>query len=304
MHPISVVAERTGLSRDVLRVWERRYGAVQPTRSAGGQRLYSDEDIDRLRLLAAATRNGRNISLVVGLGSAELARLVAEDEAERPAPAPLDHAAAHAQTVEDALAHTVAMNATGLGRSLRLALATQGLPAFLDDIVPGLMHRIGDEWRAGRLTVAQEHLASAAVLVIIFEAMRAVPELTSAPRLLVATPAGEHHAVGAGLAGASAMLVGWAVSYLGVDVPAADIVAAAAATDARAVALSLVYAESRGHAERELRAVRADLPPGIPLLVGGAAAVELSESLSEAGLVVCRSTTEMRAVLAGMRGSP
>ncbi|PKL92294.1 MAG: transcriptional regulator, partial [Gemmatimonadetes bacterium HGW-Gemmatimonadetes-1] len=61
---MALVAERTGLSRDVLRAWERRYGAVSPARSDGGQRLYSDEDIERFRLLAAATQHGRTISLV------------------------------------------------------------------------------------------------------------------------------------------------------------------------------------------------------------------------------------------------
>ena len=64
LHPIGVVAERTGLSLDVLRVWERRYGVVQPTRDEGGRRLYSDADIERLRLLAEATSGGRAIRQV------------------------------------------------------------------------------------------------------------------------------------------------------------------------------------------------------------------------------------------------
>lgn len=304
MHPISVVAERTGLSRDVLRVWERRYGVVEPTRSAGGQRLYSDEDIDRFRLLAAATRGGRNISLVAGLDADELTRLVAEDEAERPAPAPSGAVGSHEQSIDDALARTRALDGKGLDRALRLGMARHGLPVFLDELVPDLMRRIGDEWAAGRLTVAHEHLASEAVLAIISEAMRAVPEVSSAPRLLVATPAGERHAVGAALAGASGVLAGWGVAYLGVDVPAADIVAAAATTEAQAVAMSLVYAENPGDAERELRAVRAQLPAGIPLIVGGAGAMAMAGSITEPGLVVCGSAAEMRTVLAGTPVAP
>src|SRR6188768_2569345 len=82
-HPIAVVAERTGLSQDLLRVWERRYQAVIPTRGPGGQRLYSDADIERLALLHAATRAGRSISRVANLSDATLAELVDEDLAAR-----------------------------------------------------------------------------------------------------------------------------------------------------------------------------------------------------------------------------
>src|SRR6202035_4511197 len=82
-HPIGVVAERTGLTPDVLRVWERRYRAVEPTRTEGGQRLYSDADIERLRLMYLATGAGRGISQVARLDTEELTRLVREDAEAR-----------------------------------------------------------------------------------------------------------------------------------------------------------------------------------------------------------------------------
>src|SRR3954470_11491452 len=80
-HTIAVVAARTGLSQDVLRVWERRYGAVAPARSAGNQRVYSDEDIARFRLLAAVTSKGRGIRTVANLPTQALEALVAQDHA-------------------------------------------------------------------------------------------------------------------------------------------------------------------------------------------------------------------------------
>lgn len=301
-HPIAVVAERTGLSRDVLRVWERRYSAVEPTRTPGGQRLYSDADVARFRLLAAATKHGRSISQVAGIPTPELERLMAEDEAARPAAEPVSkesaHAAAHAERVDVALECTRALDGTSLDRVLRRAIAQLGLSAFLEDIVPPLMHRIGDEWRTGRLNVAHEHLASATIVALILECIHAVPETPSAPRLLVTTPSGERHAVGAALAAAAAALDGWTVVYLGVDVPAADIVAAAAATGARAVAMSVVYTDDPGLVSRELHAVRAKLAARVPLLVGGVAAMLMSSELEQPGLVVCGSIAEMRAVLA------
>jgi DNA-binding transcriptional MerR regulator/methylmalonyl-CoA mutase cobalamin-binding subunit len=297
-HPIAVVAERTGLSRDVLRVWERRYAAVEPDRTPGGQRLYSDDQVNRFRLLAAATKHGRSIKTVAGLATADLEGLIADDEAQRPAlRAPTDESA-HMERAEAALVHTRALDGSSLDRELRRTIARHGIPAFLQGIVPTLMHRIGEEWQAGRLTIAHEHLASAAVLAIILEGMRSVPEAPGAPRLLVTTPSGERHAVGAALAAAAAALDGWAIIYLGVDVPAADIVAAASASRADVVALSIVHTDNPAAVVRELHAVRAAMPATIPVLAGGAAAVRMAETLSQPGLVVCNGIADMRRVLA------
>jgi methanogenic corrinoid protein MtbC1 len=266
-------------------------------RSPGGQRLYSNEHIDRFRLLAAATKHGRNISLVAGLATDALERLVAEDEAERPASLPESDEASHAERVRVALELTRTLDGSALDRELRRTIARHGIPVFLEDVVPTLMHRIGEEWQAGRLSIAHEHLASAAVLAIIMEAMRTVPESALAPRLLVATPAGERHAVGAALAAAAAALDGWSIIYLGVDVPAADIVAAASASSASAVALSIVHTDEPDAVIRELHAVRASLAAHVPVIIGGATAVRMADQFTEPGLMVCGSLAEMRRML-------
>jgi len=295
-HPIAVVAERTGLSRDVLRVWERRYAAVAPARSAGGQRLYSDEQVARFRLLAAATGHGRSISQVAGLTDDELARMVADDELARPARP--NHDGARAETLDHAMALTEALDGSGLSRTLRRAIARHGFPFFLEEIVPALMQRVGDEWHASRLTIAHEHLASAAVLAIILEGLHVIPETPGAPRLVVATPSGAQHALGAALAAVAAALDGWTVVHLGADVPAADVATAAATTEAHAVAMSVVYAEDAGGTERELRAMRAALPARVPLIIGGAAVGAMAALKADAGVIACATIAELRAVLA------
>src|SRR5918999_1092269 len=76
VHPIGVVTRRTGLSPDLLRAWEKRYDVVKPARSGGGRRLYSDADIERLRLLYRATLAGRGIGQVATLSTPALAALV------------------------------------------------------------------------------------------------------------------------------------------------------------------------------------------------------------------------------------
>ena len=195
-----------------------------------------------------------------------------------------------------ALAHTLALDASSLDRELRRAVGQYGLSVFLEAIVPLLMQRIGDEWEAGRLAIPHEHLASAIVLTILLESIRAVPETPGAPRLLVATPAGEPHVVGAALIAAAAALDGWSILFLGADVPAADLVLAAQGV--RAVALSLVHPRDTAHAVREVRAVRAALARDVSILVGGALATQLRDALNVPGVMVCGSIAEARAMFA------
>src|SRR5215217_7374614 len=106
-HPIGVVAERTGLTPDALRVWERRYRVVEPNRSPGGQRIYSDADIARLSLLYRATRGGHGISHVAPLGNAKLEELVRQIESATARPQELPFPAIPSpEVIEQAIAFT------------------------------------------------------------------------------------------------------------------------------------------------------------------------------------------------------
>lgn len=295
-HPISVVASRTGLSRDVIRIWERRYGAVAPSRSAGRQRLYTDADIGRLRLLAAATRHGRNISLVAGLSDDALARLAADDDTAHASVA-LGSAPSVERVVAAARVPVAALDAPALDAQLRRVIAREGMGWFLDPFVPAFMRAIGDAWVSGELSIAEEHLASRVVKGLILETVRTAPMPAGAPRVLVATPSGDQHAVGAAMVAATATIEGWAVTYLGVDVPAADIVGAAVSSGARVVALSAVYSGDPQRLVAELRAVRDQLPASVPLVLGGAAAAGAAADFDSRGTILCENLTALRATL-------
>ncbi len=303
-HPIAVVAQRTGLSQDVLRVWERRYGAVHPVRSDTGERFYTDEDIHRLRLLDAATRAGRRIGRVARLPTAELEQLVADDvtlhdRLETVAAPPRDSG----DPVGDAIALARRHDAAGLDGRLRRAVALVGVPAFLEHVAVPVLRQVGDEWHAGRLTTAQEHLVSAVVHDIVADVMRGVAERNGAPRVVIATPAGERHAIGAALAGASAAVEGWNVLYLGADLPAKEIAHAAVSAGARLVALSVVYVDDRRRVAAELRELRSALPADVALVVGGGGAAALAAELHAAGIIVTSSLAEFSAEMRRMLGA-
>ncbi|MBA2246438.1 MAG: MerR family transcriptional regulator [Gemmatimonadetes bacterium] len=297
-HPIGVVAERTGLTTDVLRIWERRYGVVEPQRDEAGRRLYTDLDIERLRLLARATAAGRSIGQLAELSHEELTELVRGDEAARRSAAPSTGTTAGAQVfVDQALERVRALDGEGLEALLRRAAALLGMPVFLETVAAPLFRRIGEEWHAGRLTPVHEHLASAVVRPLLSTLRGGMPASAGAPALVVATPAGEPHEIGALLVAAAGAVAGWRTIYLGPDLPADEIARGARETGARAVAVSLVYVTDPEALLAQLAALRQQLPAGVPLLAGGGAAAGLEEDLERVGILALRNLQELRTAL-------
>ena len=299
-HPIGVVAERTGLSPDLLRVWERRYRAVEPSRATDGQRLYSDADVERLRLLRLATQAGRSIRQVAQLGSSELVQLVREDDAARQRAVRLEERAVPASVkadVERALELARTVDASALESLLRRTAAALGVPVFLDGLVAPLLRRMGEEWEAGRLAVAQEHLATAIVQRVLEGLIHFLVPPHGAPNLLLATLPGDHQKMDALLAATAAAAEGWRVTYLGPDLPADEIATAAVAAGARAVGVSIVRVADREKVVADLQTVRDRLPASVPLLIGGTGALDLSGELDGQGIQFVATGSELRAAL-------
>lgn len=299
-HPIGVVAERTGLTPDLLRVWERRYRAVEPSRAADGQRMYSDGDIERLQLLRLASAAGRSIGQIARLPRDELTRLVREDDAARQRVARWDERglpASAAESVEQALHLARAVNVPELESMLRRTAAALGVPIFLDAVLAPLLRRMGEEWKSGRLAVAQEHLATAIIQRVLEGVIHFLIPTHAAPNVLLATLSGEQHKMGALLAATAAAGEGWRVTYLGPDLPAGEIAAAAVAAEARVVGVSLVHVTEPDRVLAELRTIRAQLPHSVPLLTGGAGSVALEAELHDSGIHVVRDLSELRAAL-------
>ncbi len=301
---MGVVARRTGLKPDLVRAWERRYGAVEPSRTSGGQRAYSDADIERLSLLRQATEGGHPIRRIARLPAAELRRLVAEDR-RLPAvrtPAPT---LAGGGTAEERLAACLAAverldprALAGLLEGSTLHLSRQRL---LDDLVVPLMERVGEGWREGVLRPFHEHLATAVVRSLLAVLQDGRGRSLSGPQLLVTTPAGQRHELGALLAAVAADAEGWEVTYLGPDLPAEEIAAAAHAAGARAVALGITYPPDDPGLVRELRTLGRLLGTDLPLAVGGRAAAAHGQVLAEIGARPVDNLASFRELLRKLR---
>jgi DNA-binding transcriptional MerR regulator/methylmalonyl-CoA mutase cobalamin-binding subunit len=303
-----VVTRRTGLSPDLLRAWERRYEVVTPSRSEGGRRLYSDTDIERLRLLYRATLAGRSIGQVAELPTEALAALVRQDAAAdaeltaRGSPArDGDAPAAAADYLADAVRAIERLDATALEATLRRATIALASITLLDGLVVPLLEDVGAHWREGTLRPVHEHLASMMVRRVLDGVVEGASPPLATASVVVATPSGQMHELGALLVAASAATEGWRVTYLGPDLPAEDIAECAVRTRARAVALSVVYPTGDPAVGDELRRLRSALPKRTALLVGGAATHSYSAVLNAIGAVQLDDLAGLRVVLRKLR---
>jgi MerR family transcriptional regulator, light-induced transcriptional regulator len=302
-YPVRLVALRTGLTPHVLRAWERRYGVVAPTRTDGGQRLYSQHDIDRLSQLRRLTERGHAIGRLAPLELDELKRLD-EETPQDTASSALADARAGRSPVDGASDYAAAalraarrLDAAELQGVLERAAVSLGVPEFLDGVVAPVLDDIGRGWRERAVSVAQEHLATVVFRGVLVWLLGVYEVKGAAPRLVVATPPGQVHEFGALMAAVSAAAEGWAVTYLGPDLPVADLVSAVAQTSARAVAISVVYVPDDRDVSAALREARAALPARVPLLLGGAAASAVRLDGEAAGLLVVDSLAELRVLL-------
>lgn len=303
-HPISIVTRKTGLRPDVIRAWERRYGTVRPARTPSNRRLYSDEDVRRLSLLRRALDAGWRISNVSGLDDEELERLVREANDSNPLatePAPVrsrldDH-------LNQCLEAIVDMDGDRLRRQLERASTEFSRIDLLDKVLAPLMQRVGAGCAGGWLRTANEHMASSVVRTFLDGLHGAYPISDAAPVLVVATPAFQYHELGAALVAAVGRMDGWKTVYLGPNLPAEELVAAARVRGARAIALSIAYPADDPRLADELLRLRRLLDSEVTILVGGPSADGYQVALDEVGAIRIDNLSALREYLLAMRSS-
>lgn len=246
---IAALTRRTGVHADTIRKWEQRYGILRPDRTPGGQRRYSESDVARVEWLKARLDEGYRIGEAAAL---------------------LDRTAVSSTPTEELQRSFV--DATGRGDGAALAeIVDQALTlsslerSFRDVLAPALVD-VGERWRAGRLSIAQEHLASGTVraalerlLAVGRGSIRGAAVLTCAP--------GERHEIGLLMFAVLLRADGWQVSYLGADTPVADAAGLATGLGASLLGFSAGTRATVMRLRRELDGVR--LPATLRVLVGG-----------------------------------
>ncbi len=276
--PVKTAARLTGLSPDILRIWERRYGAVRPVRHrSGGARLYSGADVTRLKHLKHLVDQGRRIGDIAALNDRALAAMVGTSE--------LSVAAAPERRpgygLIEALEH---FDADGLAVQLGDALAGLGAVRFIGHVAAPLLVEVGERWADGRGSVGEERLVSGALRNLLGSLVFA-RRGRGDRRVVLATPHGERHDLGLVMTAILALDAGVSVTYLGADLPADEIAAAVRRAGASVLALGTVYRANRARAVAEIRSMQRALPAGTELWVGGSDAPNVVKALRTKGAV-------------------
>ena len=219
IHRIHRVAKLTGLSKDVIRVWERRYGLVKPSRSSNRYREYSDEEVALLRFVKAQMEQGATIGALAAEGHDSLVarmRIATPVSAEEQKP--------HERLLDDLMGSLDPIDKAGFERRLNGAVAVIPFEEAVQRILLPLQRRVGKLWHEGRLNIAVEHYVTKITQQKLFSVMNQLPVNESGPRILIACPEGETHEIGAQAVAYIAATRGCHVYYLGPDLPSSDLV--------------------------------------------------------------------------------
>ncbi|HNJ75599.1 MAG: MerR family transcriptional regulator [Rhodocyclaceae bacterium] len=258
---IAAVERDTGLAKDTLRVWERRYGFPTPARDANGERLYPPAQVERLRMIKRLMDQGLRPGKLVSASDEELTALATPAAI---APARVDDGTLSA-IIQLVKGHDVAT----LRSALTQTMHRQGLQNFILDTVPQLNMAVGEAWMRGEFEVFEEHLYTEQMQSLLRQAISALPVASRGPRVVLTTVPEEQHVLGLLMSECLLTLEGAACIPLGTQTPLADIVRAASAHAADVVALSFSAAFPSRQVLPLVSQLRAGLPPAVALWLGG-----------------------------------
>lgn len=269
---IGAVERETGLSKDTLRVWERRYHFPVPGRDEFGERTYPSDQVEKLRIIKSLMDHGHRPGKIVGNDIDVLREMVGQ----RSSPASAD---GDTNAARPDLLHYIALckahQVDEMRRELSQSMLRLGMYRFVTHVVAPLTALVGDHWSKGDLAVFEEHLYTESVQAVMRTALASIPSPASSagmlarPRILLTTVPHEPHALGLLMCEAVFALEGAHCISLGVQTPINEIVQAAKIQNADIIALSFSASVRAAHALEALADLSAELPPTIEIWAGG-----------------------------------
>ena len=297
--PIKTVAQKSGLSTHVIRAWEKRYQLIHPSRSETNRRLYSEEDIYRLSLLKKATQSGHSISSISDLDINSLQQLLQDqDEKMRQDFAFEDTGGIDADFhFQKCLKAIEDFDSSCLEESLMRASIELSQPMLIKSLIVPLLHTIGDHWEDGTLRVMHEHMATAVLKPFLHNLRISYRPSGNSPSIIISTPRGQAHELGALIIGLVAVSQGWKVIYLGPNLPAEEIASATITKKSRYVLLSIVYPANDPYLIQELEKLHSLIDKEVKIIIGGRASNSYSDVISKIGALIINDLDEFRKFL-------
>jgi MerR family transcriptional regulator, light-induced transcriptional regulator len=262
---IAAVERDTGLPKDTLRVWEKRYNFPQPGRDSFGERIYSIDQVEKLRVIKRLLDGGHRPGKIIGLSIDELVKLAEVSSAGsrmNVAPDSLDELNSYMELIKrhDAEEFRQTMS--------RLAL-TMGLHRFVVEVVAPMNAMVGDAWARGYFEIFEEHIYTETIQVVLRNALNTIPSNRKGPRVLLTTLPNELHGLGLLMAECIFSMEGAQCISLGTQTPIYDIVLASRAQNINIVALSFSVIQSSPAVLEAVAELREKLPPTVEIWCGG-----------------------------------
>lgn len=259
-----MVSKLLGLSPVTIRAWENRYNVVQPTRSEGGHRLYSDEDVEDLRWLLVQTKEK-------GLGISHAAQMLQKKKLEMPTSISrqINESGSNYSSLQDDLYDALMnMDIEKADRIVDLGFSMYHLDEMIHKVMVPLMIRVGDEWEQGIISVAQEHMVSEFVKQRYIQFFRLFQRNPALPKVIALCPAGERHEVGLLLFSLFLRRKGLDVIYLGADTPVEGIAEMLHRKDANWLCLTLTDSNRLNDTIEYIEHIL-DSRPQVKIILGG-----------------------------------
>jgi methanogenic corrinoid protein MtbC1 len=286
-------------------MWERRYGFPQPQRTGGGSRLYSESDVEALKLIRRALEHGYRPGEVVGKPREQLMQLILATS-EQPVRAGASRAMFQGPTDGAAAVPSIASLLTSLGEhdlasvraGLRQAALALGPRRFLTDVAHPICVRVGELWADGTLEVRHEHVLTECLSAQLGVMMSAYEDRAGAPRVLLATLPDERHGLGLEMVQVYLAVSQVTPLLLGVDTPAEQIIRSARSHGADAVGLLVTQAADLKATAKHIRRLLDELPRRVSIWVGGAAGPSLN--VRDAALRIAPTWADLDAAIASL----
>lgn len=266
---IAAVERDTGLSKDALRVWERRYGFPQPTRDEFGERLYPADQVEKLRVLKRLLDAGHRPGRIIGLQATELHALAERASARSAAPIAYDCSDDIQALIDLIKRHDI----DEFRRSLSQAVLRMGLQRFVVELVAPMSTMVGEAWSRGYFQVFEEHIFTESIQIVMRNAINTIPASIHRPKVLLTTVPNELHGLGLLMAEAVMALDGAKCISLGTQTPIWDIALAATSHNADVVALSFSSMQSSVNVLEGLEDLRRKLPRTTEIWCGGMSSI-------------------------------
>jgi MerR family transcriptional regulator, light-induced transcriptional regulator len=304
LYTIKKVAEITGLSVHAIRAWEKRYKVVIPERTDTNRRLYSKNDVEKLRLLHEASKNGFSIGSIAGLNIDQLKELLPSKTFENTS---TSHNSTNNfdKSIEDNIVKCVEaiknLDSKTLEDELNQALVNYSQPKLIKEVIFPLIEKIGELWKSGEIRIVNEHISTTVIRKFLTSLIDNNRVGANSPILVVATPKGQLHELGALIISVVASADGWNVVYMGPDLPGEEIVAAIEKLHPKVVALSIVYPTDDIMLEREMIKIKKLMTNGTQIIAGGRSVYSYEKTLNEMNAKIIIDIDEFRKELEKVR---